>query len=133
MFQYGCEVRFRDVDGLGHVNNAVYHSFVEQARCHFFKQSGLFDSSNGISTLPLILARTEMDFIKPCFFGDKLVVKTWVSRIGNKSFNMSYEILNDSGEVTVKAMAVVVYYDHKLDKSIPIPSDVVDLLKKHEE
>jgi len=124
VFKYLCEVRFRDLDGLGHLNNAVYHSFLEQARCHFFKQIGLFDPSNGIKNLPIILARTEIDYVAPCYFGDKLTVKTWVKEIGNKSFKMSYQILSEKESKEVaKATATLVYYDNFKQKSSLIPDE----------
>lgn len=123
-FKYPCEIRFRDIDGLGHVNNAVYHSFLEQARCHFFERLGLFDPKVGIGSLPLILARTEIDFLEPCFFPEVLQVETWVTKVGNKSITMNYEIQNENQKAVAKALAVLVWYDHEKDISCLVPENI---------
>jgi acyl-CoA thioester hydrolase len=131
-FKYKCEVRFRDVDGLGHVNNAVYHSFLEQARCHLFAQIDLFDPKDGITDLPLILARTEIDYCRPAFYPDVLVVETYISKIGNKSFTMEYEVVDQTSDKTVvKASAVLVWYDHESDQSQLIPANVKQRLQRY--
>lgn len=131
-YKYMCEVRFRDIDGLGHVNNAVYHSFLEQARCHLFAQLDLFDPRNGTTDLPLILARTEIDFCRPAYFPDKLEVETHISKIGNKSFTMEYDVTDQrSNKTVVRATSVLVWYDHEDEKSVSIPEEVKPRLNRY--
>ena len=131
-FKHKCEVRFRDTDGLGHVNNAVYHSFLEQCRCHFFMDLGAFDPANGVKDLPLILARAEIDFLKPAFFSQKLVISTWVTKIGNKSLTMGYEVSElEDGCIVCRALAVLVWYDHKKDVSVEIPKNMKEKLGRY--
>ena len=70
-FHHPVELRFRDLDALGHVNNAVYLTYMESARMAWWmKVSRCYD----LSGLGMILARTEIDYRSPAVFGDRLVV-----------------------------------------------------------
>ena len=112
------------------MNNAVYHSYIEQARCQFFQDNNWFEPSKGISHLPLILARTEMDFLKPAFFPDTLQVETWVSKIGNKSFVMDYEVISKSNKLAVvRASSTLVWFDYESNCSVRVPDSVKQKLK----
>lgn len=117
------QIRFCDVDKLGHVNNAVYLSYLELARMHYFEDVvGKLDwNRQGI-----ILARTEMDYVKPVLLNDRLFVRTWCSRTGTKSFDLSYLIFKkEDGSETemVRAVTVLVCFDYKEQKSFPLPPE----------
>jgi acyl-CoA thioester hydrolase len=92
-------VRFRDCDAMGHVNNAVYSTFLEQARI------GILGDLE-----PFILARVEIDFRAELRAGENVEVHSRCSRIGNKSFELEHEIR--AGErVVADAKSVLVGYD----------------------
>ncbi len=115
------QIRFADVDRLGHVNNAFYLSYLELARIDFFSQvAGAIDwDAEGV-----ILARVELDYLVPALLEDRLFVDTWCSRTGGKSFDLSYEVVrtSETGEETVaQALSVMVCYDYRIHKSIPMP------------
>ena len=115
------QIRFADVDKLGHVNNAVYLSYIELARMDFFsKVGGEIDwSKKGV-----IVGRIEINYKMPVLLDDNIIVKTWCSRIGNKSFDLSYSIIkinNGTETEVVNAISVLVCYNYVEKKSIEIP------------
>src|SRR3954464_10997781 len=93
------QIRFVDIDRMGHVNNAVYLSYLETARLHYFKElGGVIDwYKEGV-----ILGRVEINYKVPITLLDNLHVKTWCTRIGNKSFDLSYSILKKDGEEEIE-------------------------------
>src|SRR5262245_25524888 len=124
------QIRFADVDKLGHVNNAVYLSYLELARMHFFQEvaGGIKWEREGI-----ILARMEIDYLAPVLLNENLFVKTWCSRIGNKSFGLSYIILKKKGDTetdAARASSVQVCYDYISQKSIEMPPAWREWLKR---
>ena len=120
-YEHEIEVRFRDCDLLGHVNNAVYLSYLEQARI------GYWQRLNGSAGVPrsFILARAECDYRAPATLGDRLVVRVAVAAVGRTSFTLDYEVLNArTRQVVATAKTVQVMYDYSAGRSIPIPDDV---------
>ena len=107
-------VRFRDLDGMGHVNNAVFSTYLEQARLAWFGKD---------EKMPLedvILARTEIDFRSPLSVGEVVEVGVRPSRLGTKSFELEYELRAD-GRLVAEAKSVLVGYDYAHGQSAPIP------------
>ena len=84
------QVRFRDTDAFGHVNNAVFASYAELARVRYLID--VLQPAERFDRLPLILARLELDFRSPIEFGEDVVVETRVDRIGTTSFAMSHRM-----------------------------------------
>ena len=115
-------VRFRDVDVLGHVNNAVYFTYMEQARTEFWLY--LFGLNN-LSQISFIVAHAECDFRVPAKFQDELEVTIRTSSIGNTSFVWEYEIKNvKTGQLMANGKTIQVYYDYANQKGLPVPPDV---------
>jgi acyl-CoA thioester hydrolase len=115
------QIRFADVDKLGHVNNAMYLSYIELARLDFF--TAVAGKINW-ETEGIILARVEIDYKIPVLLEDKLYVKTWCSRLGSKSFDLTYSIFTkNNGEEMEKAIAVsvLVCYNYAEGKSMTMP------------
>ena len=112
------QVRFSDLDVMGHVNNSVYLSYFEMARVHYFaKILGLKWDWNRYG---IILVRNEIDYIYPIILHQKPLIYINLESIGNKSFTLSYEIKVDDNIVT-KGKSVMVSFDSVQSKSIPIP------------
>jgi acyl-CoA thioester hydrolase len=108
VFTHETPVRFGDTDAMGHVNNATFATYLEDARVGFF----LHASGTTIGLAGLILARTEIDFVKPILFGVGPVRTTaWVEQVGTKSFRMGYT-MEQSGAVVARATSVQVAYDY---------------------
>jgi acyl-CoA thioester hydrolase len=107
-------VRFRDTDGMGHVNNAVFSTYLEQARL------GWFGESDELPLADVILARTEIDFRSPLRAGEVVEIGVRPSRVGTKSFELEYE-LRASGRLVAEAKSVLVGYDYGSGESAVIP------------
>lgn len=116
------QVRFRDIDAFGHVNNAVFFSYVELARIRYLLD--VLRSDDPFDRLPLILARVELDFRSPIAFGEDVVVDTRVDRVGHTSFAMSHRMTAGADERLVgDVQTVLVTYDYASSRPIPVPAD----------
>lgn len=121
-FFHPIEVRYGDLDPQGHVNNAKYLTYCEQARIAYIRHLGLWTSGNFIE-IGVILADAHVSFKRPILFGDALRVGTGVRRLGNKSFEMVYSIENTAdGGVYALAESVLVTFDYRTNQTIPIPA-----------
>jgi len=115
-------VRFRDLDVMGHVNNAMYFTFMETARTEYWAQ--LFQLKD-FRQLPIIVARAECDFKLAAKQGDELEVSIRTSEIRNSSFDWVYEIRKvNTGELVALGKTIQVYYDYSKQKAMPVPADV---------
>jgi acyl-CoA thioester hydrolase len=118
-FRHSIHARFRDCDLFGHVNNAVYLTYMEEARWLYWRQlMGEFPHGS----LPgLILARAECDYIRPIRPGERIDVWLGVTRIGKSSIAMDYEMLDGQSGTVAKGKSVIVTYDYSSAKPIPVP------------
>jgi acyl-CoA thioester hydrolase len=105
-------VRFRDCDAMGHVNNAVYSTYLEEARIGVLGGLGDF-----------ILARVEIDFRAELRMGEDVEVHTRCSRVGTKSFDLEHVISAD-GRVVAEAKSVLVSYDYGRGESVTVPAEL---------
>ena len=123
VFRVHCpvEVRFRDCDMMGHVNNAVYLTYLEQARFAYWKAAGLDRIEGEIS---YIMARIEIDYRASAAFGDVLDVALAVTGLGRASFRMAYEIRGPGGRLVATARSVQVSYDYAAGKTMPLPEAI---------
>ena len=129
MFCLTVNPRFGDIDALGHVNNTVPSCWFENARMPLIR---IFDPELTLSrsNFPLILAHTDYDFTGQIYISHEVEIKTWISRIGVKSFTVYHEAFQQ-GRLCVKGSAVIVYYDFIAEKSVPIPEDKKEILSGH--
>lgn len=115
------EVLFRDLDAMGHVNNAVYLSYLETARIKFLVDLlGLRD----LSELPVILAEATISYRSPALFGERLTVGCGISRFGGKSFDMIHRIDTRDGRLVALSRTVLVMYDYATAATIAVPEDL---------
>jgi acyl-CoA thioester hydrolase len=126
-FVFRDRVRFRDLDGMGHVNNAVFLTFMESARIAYFTEHGAGNNPQQ----HLILARMEVDFRSPIAFGERVEVGVRPSRLGTKSFDLEYEVRAD-GRLAAEAKSVLVGYDYTRGESVEIPVEWRDWLEPAE-
>ena len=118
-FVYGERVRFRDLDPMGHVNNAVFLTYLEQARVAFFAEMG---AATGLEDMNMIVARVEIDFKAPVRLGQVVEVSVRTSRFGTKSFDLDYE-LRVEGELVAVAKSVQVAYDYNRREPVAVPAE----------
>jgi acyl-CoA thioester hydrolase len=109
-------VRFSDLDGFGHVNNAVFSTYLEQARLAWF---GRYDEDEAMPLRDVILARTEIDFRSPLVFGETVAIGVRPSRLGTKSFELEYE-LRAGDRLVAEAKSVLVGYDYDVGRSAEV-------------
>jgi acyl-CoA thioester hydrolase len=119
LFSHRLEVRFRDCDPMGHVNNAVYLTYLEQARFAHWRTIDDGGAAPGV-----ILARVEIDYRKPANYGDVLEIRIFLERIGNTSITYAYELLDQSGGLVAEAKSVLVSYDYAAGRPVAVPGDV---------
>ena len=108
-------VRFRDVDSLGHVNNAAYLTYLEQARIAFLARFGADQTG-------MILARAEIDFRAQFGFGEEVEIEVRPLHVGTKSFELGYT-LRVRGRVVAEAKTVLVAFDYAAGRTLPVPDE----------
>jgi acyl-CoA thioester hydrolase len=119
-FSTDIELRFSDLDAYGHVNNAVFFTYLETARTKLFLDK-FIDFMNG--GLLFLVVRAECEYRKPIRLSDHVVVSMTVSRIGRSSFDIDYAVHNGSGVTFAAAKTAMVCYDDKSGKAVAIPED----------
>lgn len=129
IFTYRLDVRFRDCDPMGHVNNAVYLTYLEQARLAQWRSLWRFGERNASDVPGVILARAEVDFRLPARYGDVLEVRIGLAAIGRTSFTYEYEIVDAETRLVATARSVQVMYDYQAGRPVPIPDDIRRLLE----
>ena len=112
-------VRWGDLDAFGHVNNATYLVYAQEARFAWSKM------------LEMVVARAEVDFIAPIYTGDIYIdVEIWVNKVGNYSFGITYEMKNGD-ELLARVKTVQVTVSMETKKSRPINDAERDFLNKY--
>ncbi|GAB5603029.1 thioesterase family protein [Thermus sp. FJN-A] len=111
------QVRFRDLDALGHVNNAVYLTYFELARAAYFRRL----EEDWVARGRFILARAEVDFLRPVYLEDPVEVGVRVVRLGRSSFDMEYRV-EARGEEAARGRTVQVWLEG--GRPAPLPQAV---------
>ena len=126
VYRHRLSVRFRDCDAMGHVNHAVYFTYLEQCRLTFWRELTGSPSPH----TRVIIARAECDYRAPAHFGDELEVRLNVGEIGRSSFALVYEIASAADGRTIAAgKTVMVSYDYEAAKAVPLPPETRALLE----
>ncbi|MDX2159978.1 MAG: thioesterase family protein [bacterium] len=117
------QVRWADLDALGHVNNAKFLTYIEQARITYTDALALWDGSS--SRLGLIMARVVLDFKLPMFAQDQVRVLTRVARLGRSSFDIHSLVVrhtpDQTDQITGDSRVTVVVYDYEHNQPTAIP------------
>jgi acyl-CoA thioester hydrolase len=117
-FATDIEVRFSDLDAYGHVNNAVFFTYLETARTKLFLEKFLDFMNDGLFFL---VAKAECEYKKPIDLTDRVVVDMSVTRIGNASFDIDYSMHNGNGIVFALAKTVMVCFDRSVNRPTTLP------------
>lgn len=116
-------VRFRDIDALGHVNNAVYFTYLESARVHYMRRVAFQTKTRDFREVGLILAEISCQFKNPIFYGQSVEVGTRVVEMRNSSF-LTRQHIEADGRLAAVAEAVLVHYNYQTEKSVRIPDEI---------
>jgi acyl-CoA thioester hydrolase len=131
-FYYPIEIRYGDLDPQGHVNNARYLTYIEQARIAYVRELGMWDGKSFLD-IGIILAEASVSYKAAILWGQKIRVGVRVSRFGNKSFDWAYVIEDsETGKLHATAATVQVAYNYHKSKTIPIPPDWRRIITKFE-
>lgn len=118
------QIRFKDIDKLGHVNNANHITYFELARVDYFAAFEKDDIKIDWVNEGVILAKIEMEYKQPILLEDAVFVYTWVSKIGTKSFDMNCSIIKVENGMEIelaKGLATIVCFNYKTNETILIP------------
>ncbi len=126
------QVRFRDIDAFGHVNNSVVSSYVEQARVTYLRDVLGLNPIGPEDRMPLILAMIQIDYRSPIFLEDRVDVGSRVDWLGSTSIGMSHELRGEGGRTLAHSTSVLVTYDYAQARPMPVPEDWRTTLRGHE-
>ena len=127
MFTKTITPRFGDVDGLRHINNTRLPIWFELGREPFFRY---FNPDMRLENWNLIMAHIDVDFVVPMLLGADVEIRTTVAKIGHTSFTVRQEAWQN-GQLGAQGNAVVVHYDFKNRRPLPIPDDIRARLEEH--
>ena len=114
--------RFRDTDAMGHINNAVYVTYLEVARQMYWTR---LDEHSDYRRVPFILANVHVDFRSEALVNEVLEVGIRLEWVGTKSFGFTYEIRErTTGRTVAEATTVQVCYDYATRTTMPVPRDL---------
>lgn len=135
-FRFRCliEVRFRDLDAMGHVNNAVYFTYFEVARAAYMRALGHLDelplASNLGDLFPFILAEASCRYLAPVGLGEVLVVSLRTSEVKRKSFEFEYLVTRQAnGQPVAVGRSIQVYYNYDSGRTKVLPGDFLQRLE----
>lgn len=125
------QIRFGDMDMMGHANNGVQLSYLDLARVYYFNQ--LFGADIDWNEAVLIVAHLEIDYLAPIVLTDNIEVHTKISKIGNKSVQMHQNIVDaKTGDIKTKTTQVMVGFSNNKGMSIPVPDYFKECITKFE-
>lgn len=105
------QLRFNDIDSLGHVNNSIYFSFYDLGKIRYF--STVRPEMKEIRDIDLVVANVNANFLMPIFLQENVSVQTTTISIGNKSVKLAQRIVNDSGDIKAVCETILVGFDFK--------------------
>lgn len=119
------QVRFSDIDVMGHVNNAVYLSYFEMARVIFFSE--LLGEQWDWKKDGVLLRKNEIEYIKPLLLHEQPEIFIYTNKIGNKSFELGYE-LKVLDEIRTTGSSVLVSFDSTKMLTTELPQKLKEVL-----
>jgi acyl-CoA thioester hydrolase len=127
------QIRFNDIDIAAHVNNAVYQNYFDLAKTHFFNQ--IFGEIIDWKIKGLVLAHIAIDYYAPTYLDDEILVESYISKIGNKSFDMTQvvRLKGTVGEEGLKCVSrsIMVAYHYREAYSFELPTVWVSCLEPY--
>ncbi len=126
------QLRFNDIDSLGHVNNAIYLTYFDLGKSDYFQtvNKEIIDWTK----IDIVVANVNIDFFAPTYMHEKLEVSTKVTHIGNKSLKMVQHLVNiETNEVKSICHTVMVGYHPELKQSKVISDEWRAAINSYEE
>jgi acyl-CoA thioester hydrolase len=123
-------VTMRDIDGFGHVNNAVYLTYVENARVAYLREVVGVRTREEIAN---IMASVTIDYRAQVDYGDELEIGVRTDRIGTKSFQLGYRLVRRDGEVAADVTSTQVMFDFEAERAIEVPPEWRRAIAAHDQ
>ena len=125
------QIRFNDIDLLGHLNNTVYFSFFDTGKAHFFKQ--ILGERMNFRKVETVIANVDCAYVAPIYFGEKIEVRTRCSGIHDRSFRIQQIIIeSETEQLKAAAESVMVSFDAEKQTSMPMPDYLREALENQE-
>lgn len=114
------QIRFNDIDALGHINNNVYLSFFDLGKADYFDK--IRGSAVSWTEGAIVIAHLEIDFLAPTFYKEPILVQSKITKIGDKSGEFIQQLRNEkTGEVKCICKSIFVYIDSATQKPTSVP------------
>ncbi|MGG0360185.1 thioesterase family protein [Bacillus tropicus] len=130
MFKHDIIVRSSEYDFFRPVKKANYLIYFEEARNQLYQ---IFNSSLKIKSWNLIIASIQCDFIHEVISTEKVTIYTWISQVGNTSFQVEHAIQDEHQNWIAREKVILAHFHFQLKKSIPLPKEIQHLLSDHNE
>lgn len=125
------QIRFNDIDIMGHVNNSIYQNYFDIARTKYFEE--VFEKKLQWNIRSLVLVKITIEYISSIIIDESIKVDSKVYKIGNKSLRMTQQIVNsDSQEVKAINDAILVAFSYQNNESILMPREWREKIKVFE-
>ena len=125
-FHYVLQTRWKDMDAFSHVNNAVFLSYIEDARITFFKRWDLCDKKRSI-----IMASVRLDYFQQINHPSDLIVGQKISRVGRKSFDIESAVfIQNVTDPVASSMVTCVCFDYEKNESVSVYPQIIEDFKK---
>lgn len=132
-FSHPVEVRYGDLDPQGHLNNAKYLTYFEQARVHYLTTLGLFSKDQSFSEIGVIIADIHIQYLAPVLWGTPVLVTARTLKIGDKSLTLEQSILHEgTHQVFATGTVVLVAYDYRSHTTFSVPAEWRDKIAAFE-
>jgi acyl-CoA thioester hydrolase len=134
LYKHKIEVqpRFNDFDPMGHVNNTIFMNYFDIGKVDYFRavwNTEIVDWKE----MGLVIARIETDFISPILMGERIIVRTTILRIGNKSLELAQQLINaDTNQLKAAARTIMVGFDVNTNSAEPITEKCVEAISRYE-
>ncbi len=128
---YPLQLRFNDIDSLGHVNNSVYFTFYDLGKSRYFES--VKNSSIDWRKADVVIANVNADFLSPIYSHEPVAVETCCTEIGNRSFKLMQRIINTAtGEIKGICRTIMVGFDVAAGVSAPISDEWKEAICRYE-
>lgn len=121
MHRLELQLRFNDIDILGHLNNTVYFSLYDLGKARYMEDAGL--RLPDVSAPTSVIADVHCTYLQPIHYGDRIFVETCCPEIGDKHYVLEQQLVDDAGEVRSRCRTVMVYLDPLTRRPARVPDD----------
>ena len=128
-FKHRVDVRFVDLDAMGHAHHTLPIVYFEEARAAYWREIA---GRPTVDDVDYVLADVHVQYKQRILYPGALTVYAGVTHVGNASFVMKYEIRDEEGAVLASGESVQVMYDYDKQRSMPVPDELRARIEKYE-